>query len=125
MLSNDLKNKVQLLWDRLWGGGLSNPITAIENISYLLFMKRLEKFHPSVDEKLKWSTYHNLQNDELKQRVDEVFFYIQNDLSKEDEPFAIEMKKAKFGISTLSLLEDVIGIVDSIFESIEKEEEKK
>jgi len=125
MLSNDLKNKVQLLWDRLWGGGLSNPITAIENISYLLFMKRLEKFHPTVDEKLKWSNYHDLQDDELKQRVEDVFFYIQNDLSKEDEPFAVEMKKAKFGISTPSLLEDVVGIVDDIFELIGKEEEKK
>ncbi len=114
MLSNDLKNKVQLLWDRLWGGGLSNPITAIENISYLLFMKRLEKFHPTVNEKLKWSNYHDLQDGELKQRVEEVFFYIQNDLSKEDEPFAVEMKKAKFGISTPSLLEDVVGIVDDI-----------
>ena len=44
MLTTEIKNKVQNLWDRLWAGGLSNPITAIEQISYLLFMKRLENF---------------------------------------------------------------------------------
>lgn len=55
MLTQELRNRIQLLWDRLWGGGLSNPITAIENISYLLFMKRLENFHPKVDNNYKWS----------------------------------------------------------------------
>lgn len=59
MLSQDIKNKVQLLWDRLWAGGLSNPITAIDNISYLIFMKRLEKFHSNVKEEYRWSTYHH------------------------------------------------------------------
>lgn len=124
MLSQDIKNKVQLLWDRLWGGGLSNPITAIENISYLIFMKRLEKFHPKVDKKFKWSEYNSLKGDQLKQRIEEVFSFIQNDLSNKDEPFAVEMKKAKFGISTASLLEDVVNIVDEIFVLVEKEEEK-
>jgi type I restriction enzyme M protein len=125
MLTTDIKSKIQLLWDRLWGGGLSNPITAIENISYLIFMKRLEKFHEEVDDKYKWSKYNNLKGSELKQRFDDVFLFIQNDLSKEDEdPFAEEMKKAKFGISTPSLLEDSVSIIDDIFKLVEEEERK-
>jgi type I restriction enzyme M protein len=124
MLLQEIRNKIQLLWDRLWAGGLANPITAIENISYLIFMKRLEKFHPRVENKFKWSKYHNLKGSVLKQRMEEVFSYIQNELSNEDEPFAVEMKKAKFGISTPSLLEEAVSIIDEIFKLVEKEESK-
>lgn len=124
MLSQEIKNKVQLLWDRLWAGGLSNPITAIDNISYLIFMKRLEKFHPKVKEEYKWSSFNNLEGSELKSKVDDVFRFIQNDLSEEDEPFAIEMKNARFGINTPSLLEEAIRIIDDIFSLVEEEEKK-
>ncbi len=37
-----LKSKVDALWDRFWSGGISNPLTAIEQMSYLIFLKRLE-----------------------------------------------------------------------------------
>lgn len=124
MLNSTIKNKIQLLWDRLWGGGLSNPITAIENISYLLFIKRLENFHPEVDSQYKWSNYHELEEDELKQRIINTFFYIQNDLAREGEPFALEMKKAQFGINNATLLQEAVKIVDEIYIEIEKEEKQ-
>jgi len=37
-----LKSKIDQLWDKFWAGGISNPLTAIEQITYLLFMKRLD-----------------------------------------------------------------------------------
>jgi type I restriction enzyme M protein len=37
-----LKSKVDALWARLWSGGIANPLTAIEQMSYLIFLKRLE-----------------------------------------------------------------------------------
>ena len=44
MLTNPtLKSAINSLWDKLWSGGLSNPLDAIEQISYLLFMKRLDE----------------------------------------------------------------------------------
>jgi len=43
MLSSDLKNKIETLWDNFWSGGISNPLTVIEQISYLLFIKRLDE----------------------------------------------------------------------------------
>jgi len=122
MLTTEIKNKIQLLWDRLWAGGLSNPIKAIEQISYLLFMKRLEKFHPEVIEKYKWSEYHTLKGAELKIRINEVFKYIQTNLANEDEPFAIAMAKANFEIETPSLIEDAIEFIDDIYIKIEEEE---
>src|SRR5687767_3739022 len=42
MLSNDLKSKINKLWDKFWSRGITNPITAIEQISYLLFMRRID-----------------------------------------------------------------------------------
>lgn len=45
MLQNnpELKGKIDLLWQKFWAGGISNPLTAIEQITYLLFMKRLDE----------------------------------------------------------------------------------
>ena len=42
MLKADLKSKINQLWDKFWSGGISNPLSAIEQMSYLIFMKRLE-----------------------------------------------------------------------------------
>lgn len=43
MLTQSLKNKVANLWDKFWSGGLTNPLNAIEQITYLLFMKQLDE----------------------------------------------------------------------------------
>jgi len=45
MLQNnpELKSKIDQLWQKFWAGGISNPLTAIEQITYLLFMKRLDE----------------------------------------------------------------------------------
>lgn len=45
MLQNnpELKSKIDALWNKFWSGGISNPLTAIEQITYLLFMKRLDE----------------------------------------------------------------------------------
>lgn len=38
-----IKTKIDELWNKFWSGGISNPLTAIEQITYLLFMKRLDE----------------------------------------------------------------------------------
>ncbi len=45
MLQNnpELKSKIDQLWNKFWSGGISNPLTAIEQITYLLFMKRIDE----------------------------------------------------------------------------------
>ncbi|MGB3747380.1 MAG: class I SAM-dependent DNA methyltransferase [Rhodanobacter sp.] len=45
MLQNnqELRNKINQLWNKFWAGGISNPLTAIEQITYLLFMKRMDE----------------------------------------------------------------------------------
>jgi len=122
MLTTEIKNKVQVLWDRLWAGGHSNPITAIEQISYLLFMKRLEIFHPTIDDQYKWSVYKSMTDKELVVYIKEtVFEYIKFDLVNSDEPFSKAMKDAVFVINKPSLLRDSMNFIDSIYEDIDNE----
>ena len=44
MLQNNpaLKSKIDQLWNKFWAGGIANPLTAIERITHLIFMKRLD-----------------------------------------------------------------------------------
>jgi type I restriction enzyme M protein len=43
MLTNpSLKSQIDALWNRFWSGGITNPLNAIEQMSYLIFLKRLE-----------------------------------------------------------------------------------
>lgn len=43
MLKSNIKSKVDKLWDKFWSGGISNPLNAIEQITYLLFIKQLDE----------------------------------------------------------------------------------
>jgi len=126
MISKEIQNKVQNLWDRLWSAGFSNPISAIEQISYLLFMKRLEAFKPDITNKYKWSNFSKLKNDnELVKEIKNVFKFIKNNLSKEGEPFAQAMSNASFDIDSPSLLRNVIEFIDLIYEDIDNEIKNK
>ena len=42
MISDDLKKSIDRIWDTLWAGGLTNPLTDVEQITYLLFMKLID-----------------------------------------------------------------------------------
>ena len=42
MITGELKNKVDSIWDTLWTGGIASPITVLEQITYLMFMKLLD-----------------------------------------------------------------------------------
>jgi type I restriction enzyme M protein len=107
MLTNPkLKSQVDALWDRFWSGGISNPLTAIEQMSYLIFLKRLEDmdnaraatakrrkqdfksvFTGKMDtggrkidkEKCRWSYWSQLPGDEMLRHVrDVVFEFLRN-----------------------------------------------
>lgn len=123
MLNSEIKNNIQLLWDRLWSGGLANPITAIEQISYLLFMKRLENFKTDIANDLKWSIYTTYEDEKLLPHIkDRVFEFIKKDLATEGEPFAKALKDSVFIINTTSLLRDSVNYIDKVYSDIEKQE---
>ncbi len=70
-----LRAQVDALWDKLWSGGLPNPTDAIEQLSFLIFLKRLdereednerrakrlgEKYKPILGKELRWSYWTHL-----------------------------------------------------------------
>ena len=62
MITGELKNKVDQLWTAFWSGGIANPLSVIEQITYLLFTKRL-------DETAATSTMHKKTASRKKSRL--------------------------------------------------------
>jgi type I restriction enzyme M protein len=152
MLTATLRSKVDSLWDKFWSGGIANPLTAIEQISYLLFMRRLDAqdlkakedaewlkrpYKSAFDGKykhidgkeypkksLRWSEFRHLPGEEMLAHVrDRVFPFIKN-LSGEDHPFSKYMKDAVFIVPKASLLVEAISIIDEIYTEIERERQE-
>lgn len=51
MVTGDLKNQIDRIWDTFWSGGISNPIDVIEQMTFLLFLKRLDELHTAEEKK--------------------------------------------------------------------------
>ncbi len=131
MLDTNLKSKINQLWDKFWSGGISNPLQAIEQMSYLIFMKRLEdedirkeqdakllgKKHISIFEdntNCKWSVWTEYNADKILDHVrDKVFPFLRN-LGGEDSLYATYMKDSVFNIPTASLLIEAVKIINSM-----------
>lgn len=140
MLNSTLKSSIDRLWDKFWSGGISNPLTAIEQISYLLFMKRLDEMdlkkkqdaeftgesYKSIfgqdKENLRWSHFRQMEGGEMLNHVQAKVFPFLKTLGSETSSFAKHMTNAVFIISKPSLLVEAINIIDEIFEEISKQQ---
>ena len=141
MLETELKSKINALWDKFWSGGIANPLMAIEQMSYLIFMKRLEdqdnkfvkrhardKEYESLydgrfeingkkyDKKsCKWSEWKRLPADEMLTHVREIVFpFIKTLHNGEMTFFAEHMKDAVFLIPKASLLQEAVSLIDDL-----------
>ncbi len=146
MLSSTIKTEISNLWDKLWSGGIANPLTAIEQISYLLFMKRIDELdlkrksdadflgqkYTSIfdgvdedgeeNEKKRWGYFKQLEGGEMLKHVQiKVFPYIKN-LKNGNLVFSEHMKDAAFIIPKPSLLVEAVNIIDNIYNEIEREQ---
>jgi type I restriction enzyme M protein len=131
-LAPELKSKIDSLWDRFWSGGLSNPLSSIEQMSYLIFMKRLEDMDAierkrsqaqglafkSVfegHEDCRWSTWKNYHAEKMLQHVRDVVFPFIKDIHDGDRTlFSEQMKDAVFIIPKPSLLQEAVAIIDDL-----------
>ena len=43
MVTGEIRSQIDRIWDTFWSGGISNPLEVIEQITYLLFLKRLDE----------------------------------------------------------------------------------
>ena len=51
MITGNIRNQIDALWNAFWSGGIANPMEVIEQITYLLFIKRLDDLHTSREKK--------------------------------------------------------------------------
>lgn len=51
MITGELKSRIDKIWDTMWSGGISNPISKVEQLTYLLFIKRLDELHTLKERK--------------------------------------------------------------------------
>ena len=140
MLNATLKSAIARLWDKFWSGGISNPLTAIEQISYLLFMNRLDdldrkntqdseftgekykSFFPKGKNNLRWSHFSQMEGGEMLKHVRDKVFPFLKTLGDVDGPFARHMGNSVFIISKPALLVEAVNIIDEIFEEISRQQ---
>jgi type I restriction enzyme M protein len=51
MLTGELRNKIDTVWNAFWSGGIANPLEVIEQITYLLFIRGLDDAHTREENK--------------------------------------------------------------------------
>ncbi|MDP2303969.1 MAG: class I SAM-dependent DNA methyltransferase [Ignavibacteria bacterium] len=128
---NILKQKIDALWDKFWSGGISNPLTAIEQMSYLIFLKRLvdndntnaamakrrnEKFISVFkgNEKCRWSYWSQLPGDQMLRHIRDTVFEFLRNLGSETSTFTQHMQDAYFALPKASLLQEAVNIIEDL-----------
>lgn len=130
MITGELKPKVDRVWDAFWAGGISNPLEVMEQITYLLFIRRLDDLHRLEENKanrlkqpmqrrifpegkdpkdrpyedLRWSRFKNLSSEEMFEVVGTHVFPFLQTLGGDDSTYSHHMRDARFTIPTAALL---------------------
>ena len=140
MLVGEIRNQIDGIWNDFWSGGLSNPLAVMEQITYLLFIKRLDDLQLVEEAKatqlkkpierqifpkgkdprgepylhLRWSYFKTLEPREMFRIVDEhVFPFIREKVATEGA-VAKHMREARFGIPTPGLLAKVVDKLEKV-----------
>jgi type I restriction enzyme M protein len=131
-MNSGIRKKLDRITDILWAGGVSNPITYIEQISYLIYLKLLDEketsgelearltggdvktLYPKQAQRFRWSEFRFESGDDLRDFVrDEVFPYMGN-LVKQAPRIAEYFRDAVLEITDPAVLKQVIDEIDSI-----------
>lgn len=135
MITGELRSQIDKVWETFWSGGIANPITVIEQITYLIFIKQLDDkqnkkekianyqnkpidkpIYTPEQKHLRWSQFKDLgakEMFELFQDKDGAFQFIKT-INNVNATFAQFMDSAIFMISTPQLLTMVVDLIDKI-----------
>lgn len=140
MLTGPIRAQIDQIWNAFWSGGVSNPLSVIEQITYLLFIKRLDDlqlveeakaqqldkpiarriFPDGTDGKgepyanLRWSQFKNFEAREMMRVLDEHVFPFLRDLGETGSTYGAHMKDARLGFSNPNLLAKVVEMLDQV-----------
>ncbi|MDG0871555.1 type I restriction-modification system subunit M [Paenibacillus thiaminolyticus] len=133
MITGELRNRVDKIWETFWTGGITNPLAVIEQFTYLLFIKGLddmettkegeaallglehEGLFPKDKQYLRWSKFKNLEAQQMFDIVSkEVFPFIKNLHGNKNSAYAKYMGDAIFMIPTPQMLTKIVEGIDNI-----------
>ncbi|MFN9635491.1 MAG: N-6 DNA methylase [Synechococcaceae cyanobacterium] len=141
VLTGELRNQIDRIWDAFWSGGIANPLEVLEQLTYLLFIRRLDEletleerrsqrsgqpmrrriFPEGADEQgrpwseLRWSRFKELgETASMFKVVGERVFPFLRELGGEESAYATHMRDARFTIPTPALLTKVVELLDAV-----------
>lgn len=137
MITGELKSKIDRVWDAFWSGGISNPLEVIEQITCLLFIRRLDDLQILAEKKarynggviedpvfmpgqnhLRWSQFKSASPEVMHQTIaDDVFPFLRGlgtQIGGDGSTYSEHMKDARFTIPTPALLSQVVDMLDDI-----------
>jgi type I restriction enzyme M protein len=140
MLTGELRSQIDSIWNAFWSGGISNPLEVMEQITYLLFIRRLDDAHTLEEGKalmlkkpmanrifpegkdprgrdyddLRWSRFKNFAPSEMQVVVAEHVFPFMRTMGGDGSTYAHHMKDARYTIPTPALLAKVVDMLDHV-----------
>lgn len=136
MLTGEIRSQIDRIWDAFWSGGISNPLEVIEQITYLLFLRRLDeletaaalavshdkkaapkRFFPEGKDNKKrpyqdyrWKNFKHFEARDMYAVVSEHVFPWLRTLGGNGTTYSHHMEGARFTIPTPALLAKVVDI---------------
>lgn len=140
MLTGEIRSQIDAIWNAFWSGGIANPLEVIEQITYLLFIRRLDDeqmleeakarilgeairkpiYPAGTDDKgrpfddLRWSRLKNFSPAEMYKVVGEHVFPFLRQMGGDGSTYSHHMKDARFTIPTPGLLAKVVDLLDQV-----------
>jgi type I restriction enzyme M protein len=140
MLTGEIRSQINAIWDSFWSGGISNPLEIMEQVTYLLFIRRLDDAHTLAESRalmlkkhienrifpegadpkgrayndLRWSRFKNFAPAEMYTVVGEHVFPFMRSMGGDGSTYSHHMKDARFTIPTAALLSKVVDMLDHV-----------
>lgn len=136
MITGTIKNKIDKIWKDIWASGLTQPITVIEQITYLMFIRSLDqkdidaealenltgqkqnKIFPETPEgqRMRWSKFKDRDAVEIFDIIkNEVFPFIKEMTGDDETAFSKYMKDASLGFTNPGILSKTINSLDELY----------
>jgi type I restriction enzyme M protein len=140
VITGELKGKVDRIWDAFWSGGIANPLEVMEQVTYLLFIRRLDDLQTAKENKanrlgrpiespifpagsdsqgrpyadLRWSRFKDRDPAEMFAIVGERVFPFMREIGGDGSTYSHHMRDARFTIPTPALLAKVVDMLDDV-----------
>lgn len=137
MITGEVKNKIDKIWTDIWAGGITNPLTVIEQLTYLMFIRSLDekeleneqfentsgvsmpKIFPQDEDgqSMRWSKFKEKDPRDIFEILSQrVFPFIKTMNGEEETAFSKYMEDAMFLIPTPQVLQKIITGLEDLYQ---------